>query len=69
MVTYAALIGRKLILCIMERCFERELQEVRGGTSAVYAFDFSGCIEKAIKFIKEYKDEIIRGLKKGWNRF
>lgn len=53
----------------MERCYERELQEVRGGTSAVCAIDLNGCIEKAIKFLKEYKDEIIKGLKKGWNRF
>jgi hypothetical protein len=53
----------------MESCFEKELQEVKGGTSAVYAFDLGGYIEKALDFLKEYKDEIIRGLKKGWNRF
>ena len=53
----------------MERCFEKELQEVRGGAAAICEFDLGGYIEKAIKFLKEYKDDIIRGLKKGWNRF
>lgn len=53
----------------MERCFEKELQEIRGGTAVVYEFNLGDCIDRAIRFLKEYKDEIIRGLKKGWNRF
>ena len=53
----------------MERCFEKELQEVMGGTAAVYEFNLGEYIDKAVKFLKEYKDDIIRGLKKGWNRF
>lgn len=53
----------------MERCFEKELQEVRGGTAAVYKIDIGEYLSKAFKFLKEYKDEIVRGLKKGWNRF
>lgn len=40
-----------------------------GGTSAVYEFNLWGYIKKAFDFIKEYHQEIIRGLKKGWNNF
>ena len=53
----------------MERCFEKELQEVKGGTSAVYALDLGGCLKKVLSFLKEYKEEIIRGLRRGWNKF
>jgi hypothetical protein len=53
----------------MERCFEKELREIRGGTAVAYEFNLGECIDRALRFLKEYKDEIIRGLKKGWNRF
>ena len=69
MVTYAALIGRDLILCVMEKCYEKELQSVVGGVSSVYAFDFWECVQYAVDFIKEYSAEIIRGFRRGWNKF
>ena len=53
----------------MERCFEKELREIRGGPAVVYEFNLGECIARALSFLKEYKDEIIRGLKKGSKRF
>ena len=69
MVTYVALIGREVKICIMERCSEKELQLVVGGVSTVCEFDLWGYVKKAVEFILEYREEIIRGLKKGWNKF
>ena len=53
----------------MERCSEKELQLVVGGVSTVCEFDLWGYVKKAVEFILEYREEIIRGLKKGWNKF
>ncbi len=53
----------------MERCSEKELQLVVGGVSTVCEIDLWGYVKKAVEFILEYREEIIRGLKKGWNKF
>ena len=43
--------------------------EVKGGVSAYCLQDFWGYVKRAFDFIMEYQDEIIKGLKKGWNKF
>lgn len=53
----------------MEKCYEKELQSVVGGVSSVYAFDLWEYVQSAVDFLKEYSAEIIRGFKRGWNKF
>lgn len=53
----------------MEKCYAKELQGVFGGVSTVSAFDFWECVQQAVDFLKEYSAEIIRGFKRGWNKF
>ena len=53
----------------MERCNEKELQFVVGGVAAVCKVDLWEYVEKAVGFLKEYSQEIIRGFRRGWNKF
>ena len=53
----------------MERCTEKELQNVIGGVSTVCEFDLWGYVKKAVDFVLEYRDEFIRGFRRGWNKF
>ena len=53
----------------MKKCYEKELQSVVGGVSAVCAFDLWEYVQNAVDFIMEYGAEIIRGFKRGWNKF
>lgn len=48
---------------------EISLQEtviVRGGVAVAFLDNFWEYVQKAISFIKEYKQEIVNGLRKGW---
>jgi|GEM_PF-4505310 len=46
-----------------------ECVEVKGGVAVACLDNFWGYIKKAFDFIIEYKDEIIEGFKRGWNKF
>ena len=51
-------------------CIERSrLQLIRGGTSVACLQGVWDYVQKALGFIKEYHQEIIKGFKKGWNKF
>lgn len=54
---------------VLTDCHAEQLQYVMGGTAAAYEFDLWGYFKRAFAFLKEYHQEIIRGLKKGWNNF
>ena len=43
------------------------MQLIRGGTSVACLQGVWDYIQKALGFIKEYQQEIIRGFRKGWN--
>ncbi len=48
---------------------EISLQEtvvVRGGVAVAFLDNFWEYVQKAISFIKEYRHEIVNGLRKGW---
>ncbi len=49
-------------------CIDKsQMQFIRGGTSIACLQGVWDYIQKALGFIKEYHQEIIRGFKKGWN--
>ena len=50
-------------------CCARELQFVIAGTATVCEFNLLGFFKKVFDFIKEYHQEIIRGLQNGWYNF
>ena len=51
-------------------CIERSrLQLISGGTSVACLQGVWDYIQKALGFIKEYQQEIIKGFRKGWNNF
>lgn len=39
---------------------------IKGGVAVAFLDNFWGYIKKAISFVKEYRNEIINGLKRGW---
>ena len=45
----------------------QELQFVRGGVSAACFQDIWGYVKNAFEFLMEYRDDIIKGFRKGWN--
>lgn len=44
-----------------------EMEFIRGGVSSVAQFDLWGMIKDAFNFLMEYKKEILKGFKRGWN--
>lgn len=57
---------RSSLVCIGES----ELLKVKGGAAAVACLEnLWGYVQKAFDFVKEYRKEIINGLKRGWNNF
>lgn len=51
-------------------CIEKSLLPlIWGGTSLACMQGVWDYIQKALGFIKEYQQEIIKGFKKGWNKF
>lgn len=44
----------------------QEMSIVRGGVAVAFLDNFWEYVQKAVAFIKEYREEIWNGLKRGW---